>query len=73
MTHGTIGGYTNHKCRCAACRAAWAAYCKLKAEERKAAGLCRQCDHKAMPGRVHCLNHAVRASELIKAHRASHQ
>lgn len=24
--HGTSGGYTNHKCRCAACRAAWADY-----------------------------------------------
>ena len=24
--HGTLGGYTNHDCRCAACRAKWQAY-----------------------------------------------
>lgn len=24
--HGTINGYTNHKCRCGACRAAFATY-----------------------------------------------
>ena len=24
--HGTIGGYTNNRCRCTQCRAAWAAY-----------------------------------------------
>lgn len=24
--HGTTGGYTNHKCRCDGCRAAWAEY-----------------------------------------------
>lgn len=26
--HGTANGYTNHKCRCDKCRAAWAAYMK---------------------------------------------
>ena len=26
--HGTVGGYNNHKCRCEACRAAFAAYCR---------------------------------------------
>lgn len=25
--HGTTNGYCNLGCRCAACRAAWAAYC----------------------------------------------
>jgi hypothetical protein len=24
--HGTAGGYTNHRCRCSACTAAWAEY-----------------------------------------------
>lgn len=24
--HGTAGGYTNHKCRCDACTAAWRDY-----------------------------------------------
>ena len=26
--HGTVTGYTNHKCRCDDCRGAWAAYVK---------------------------------------------
>lgn len=26
--HGTLGGYTNHRCRCTACRAAHNAYAK---------------------------------------------
>lgn len=24
--HGTVGGYTNHKCKCAKCLAKWAEY-----------------------------------------------
>lgn len=24
--HGTVNGYTNHKCRCDECRSAWATY-----------------------------------------------
>jgi hypothetical protein len=27
IPHGTIGGYTNHCCRCRACRDVWADYC----------------------------------------------
>lgn len=26
MMHGTINGYSNHKCRCDDCRAAWRGY-----------------------------------------------
>ena len=31
---GTTGGYTNHKCRCNRCRAAWNAY--MRSWRRKA-------------------------------------
>lgn len=27
LQHGRVGTYTNHKCRCAECRAAWREYC----------------------------------------------
>ena len=29
--HGTTSSYTNHKCRCARCRAAWADYIRNRA------------------------------------------
>jgi hypothetical protein len=32
--HGTPGGTTNHKCKCPACRAAWAEYCLARRAER---------------------------------------
>jgi len=32
--HGTSGGYGNHKCRCAECRAAWAASVAVSQERR---------------------------------------
>jgi hypothetical protein len=38
IPHGTQGGYTNHKCRCDECRAAWAAFCR-RAKERRAASV----------------------------------
>jgi hypothetical protein len=34
--HGTSGGYTNHKCRCDECRAAWRAYISRRRAERYA-------------------------------------
>lgn len=35
--HGTSGGYTNHKCRCTECRAAWAVLIMKMKARRKAA------------------------------------
>lgn len=26
IPHGTVSGYTNHRCRCRECRTEWAAY-----------------------------------------------
>ena len=34
--HGTISTYNNHRCRCAECRASWAAYVKKRKAERLA-------------------------------------
>ncbi len=43
VPHGTLGGYTNHKCRCAECRAAKAGYMRVYLPKwrarRRAAGL----------------------------------
>jgi transcriptional regulator with GAF, ATPase, and Fis domain len=32
--HGTLGGRTNHNCKCEDCRAAWAAYTKAARQRR---------------------------------------
>jgi hypothetical protein len=41
--HGTVTGYSNHKCRCPDCRKAWAVYfgprCKAYRARNVAAGL----------------------------------
>lgn len=34
--HGTLGGYSNHKCRGPRCRAAWAEYIRNRKAERAA-------------------------------------
>jgi len=34
--HGKPSTYTNHKCRCAPCRGAWADYCRELRERRAA-------------------------------------
>lgn len=34
--HGTANGYGNLKCRCGACRAAWAEKCRVRRERRQA-------------------------------------
>lgn len=33
--HGTIGGYSNHKCRCHACSTAWNRYCADRQKGRR--------------------------------------
>ena len=37
--HGTPSFYSNHGCRCTACRSAWAVFCKKMYAGRKARGL----------------------------------
>jgi hypothetical protein len=36
--HGTINGYSNHKCRCDLCKAAWREYCFAKRQMRFSRG-----------------------------------
>jgi hypothetical protein len=38
--HGTSGGYSNRRCRCAPCKAAWVIACRKVRLSRKARGLC---------------------------------
>jgi len=35
IAHGSTSTYTNHKCRCDECHAAWAAYCRGAKERRR--------------------------------------
>ena len=37
--HGTKNGYSNLRCRCDDCRAAWAAYCYKRQKERAASNI----------------------------------
>lgn len=39
LWHGTLGGYTNHRCRCDKCRAAWRAYMRKYMRDRRANAL----------------------------------
>lgn len=60
MTHGTVNGYNNHKCRCVECRAAWSVYDKAGRARRRAAGLCRDCLAPASGIHSRCENHLAR-------------
>lgn len=55
--HGTTGGYTNHDCRCAECRAAWTAYNKQNRERRLRRGQCIQCSRPRHGTHVRCRKH----------------
>lgn len=59
--HGTITGYTYYRCKCAECRAEWAAYNLRKRRERRAAGLCVECNTPAI--RARCPRHLARHAE----------
>lgn len=43
MTHGKSGTYVNQRCRCAECRAAWAAAILVSKRKRRARGQCVEC------------------------------
>lgn len=60
MTHGTVNGYNNHKCRCDECRAAWGVYEKVQRLKRVAAGLCTDCAERAAVGHVRCETHLAK-------------
>lgn len=62
--HGTSGGYTNHKCRCDECRAAWAAAFKRWRHSRQ--GRCPDTAHGTDNG---YLNYGCRCDECKAAYR----
>lgn len=43
IKHGTVGGYTNRKCRCDACRLAFNAVMLALRRRRRDAGQCVDC------------------------------
>lgn len=49
LTHGTLGGYTNHACRCHLCKAAATAYQKALHAKRREAGECQVCSRPSAP------------------------
>lgn len=55
--HGTTGAYTNHACRCAACRAAWVAYNRKNRKRRLLLGICIQCPQPRYKKHVRCRQH----------------
>jgi hypothetical protein len=61
MKHGTAGAYTNHNCRCDACRKAWAEYYRGRnqrhRQRRHAQGVCIECKRPATNG-LRCATHA---------------
>lgn len=67
FVHGvTCNGYSNRACRCAECRAVWAAYCLKRRKERLAAG-----PPEHLHGTYNCyLNYACRCELCRAAHAA---
>lgn len=57
MKHG-LGGYNNHHCRCAECRAANAAYYRRRNAEKKRLGICRACTRPVVT-EVWCEKHRL--------------
>lgn len=69
--HGTYNGYSNHDCRCDACRAANTVYMAEKRAERAAETTCPNCGG---PGGVYaentcrrCVQHKVRTGGQVHA------
>ena len=60
MTHGTLGAYTNHGCRCDICQQAWAVYQRQVRAVRRAKGQCRDCRRAVVPGGAWCVVHRAR-------------
>jgi hypothetical protein len=67
MDHGTVNAYNNLKCRCGACRKAWADYFRERGRQhrrnRQALGLCIECKRPATNG-LRCATHAKVNSQV---------
>lgn len=61
--HGTISTYCGLRCRCAACTAAWAGYCRAYRTARRSLGRCVQCKAPALPDHARC--ERCRARQLV--------
>ncbi len=72
MKHGTVNAYNNLKCRCSACRKAWADYYRGRnrqhRQRRQALGLCIECQRPATKG-LRCATHAKIGAQAATIHR----
>jgi hypothetical protein len=66
IRHGTASEYTNHSCRCADCRAAWAAMHKRYVKANRARMRCVECSQPA-GGNARCLKHRLSLSARRRA------
>lgn len=77
LTHGTLGGYTNHACRCQPCRDAVSAYYRIYRSHKREKGLCQDCDRVSAPLKRCAIHRAyqqrrTRAYKLRKREEAAH-
>lgn len=64
LTHGTLGGYNNHKCRCEACSTVFREYQRAYRASKKARGLCHWCTTPVVTGNRACQRHLDEHKEL---------
>lgn len=64
VSHGTLNSYTNHRCRCAECRAANASYGRRWRKENR--GLCPEGRHGTEGSYT---NYSCRCVDCTEAHR----
>lgn len=68
--HGAYSTYTNHGCRCAACRAALASYTRAYRAGIRARGQCLECRRPSVFGRARCERHLIENAARVRAYRA---
>ncbi len=65
VTHGKHGTYVNHRCRCAPCTAANAAWQRFYIKRQRAHGLCVEC-HRETGGFARCAIHRAAVSRRVR-------
>ncbi len=60
--HGKLSEYTNHGCRCAACRGAMAEYVKWYRVSNSLKGLCIECTAPTNGRTLRCEKHTQKAN-----------
>lgn len=68
LTHGTLGGYTNHACRCQPCRDAVSAYYRIYRTRLREAGQCQDCSRPSAPFK-RCERHRAYQATRTRAYK----